>query len=107
MGLFLALLLAAAWQMTTIAGTGQAGYSGDGGPALQAQLNNPFGLVRGPDGALYFCDVGNHVVRKIARDGVISTVAGTGKAGYAGDGGPASAAALNEPYEVSFDSEGH
>jgi streptogramin lyase len=93
--------------VTTFAGTGTAGYSGDGGPAIQAQLNNPFGLVRGPDGALYFCDTGNHAIRKITPDGVIRTIAGTGEAGYSGDGGPALAAQLNEPYEVRFDTAGN
>lgn len=91
----------------TFAGTGEAGYSGDGGPAAKAQLNNPFGIVRGPDKALYVCDTGNHVMRRIAPDGTITTVAGTGKAGYSGDGGPATAAQLNEPYEVRFDAGGN
>lgn len=90
----------------TLAGTGERGYSGDGGPADRAQLNNPFGVIVGPDGATYFCDTGNHCVRRIDRDGTIRTVAGTGKAGYAGDGGPATAARLNEPYEVRFSPAG-
>ena len=89
-------------QVFPLAGTGVPGFSGDGGPASQAQLNNPYGVARGPDGALYVCDIGNHCVRRIDKDGVISTVAGNGAPGYAGDGGPATSAQLNEPYEVRF-----
>lgn len=88
-----------------MAGTGAKGYSGDGGAAIAAQLNNPFGMVRGPDGALYICDTDNHVIRRVAPDGTISTVAGNGQRGYAGDGGPALKASLNEPYEVRFDGD--
>ena len=95
------------WVVTTIAGTGAAGFTGDDGPADRATLNNPFGLTRGPDGALYFCDTGNHAIRRIDAAGLITTVAGTGKPGHAGDGGPARAAQLNEPYEVRFDKAGH
>ena len=91
---------------TTFAGTGRPGYSGDGGPASQAQLNNPYGIARGPDGGLYICDMDNHVIRKVSRDGKITTVAGSGKKGYSGDGGPAIQATLNEPYEVRFDEKG-
>ena len=92
--------------VSTVAGTGHRGFSGDGGPATAARLDNPFGVARGPDGALYVCEVGNHCIRRIAPDGTISTVAGTGRRGYSGDGGPATAAQLNEPYEVRFDGEG-
>jgi streptogramin lyase len=91
------------WRIERFAGTGTAGYSGDGGLAIQAELDNPYGIVRGPEGALYICDMNNHVIRKISREGVISTVAGTGKRGYSGDGGAARQAELNEPYEVRFD----
>jgi DNA-binding beta-propeller fold protein YncE len=97
---------ARAAEVATLAGTGASGFSGDGGPASAAQLNNPYGLCRGPGGALYVCDMGNHRVRRIDRDGVITTVAGSGRAGYAGDGGPATAAELNEPYEVRFSPAG-
>ncbi len=90
-------------QLTTVAGTGEKGYSGDGGPAISAQLDNPFGVIVGPDGDIYFCDTINHTIRKISRkDGSISTVVGTGEQGYSGDGGPAISALCYEPYEVRF-----
>ena len=114
MRLQIILLLAAAYacggevrQIATFAGTGKKGYAGDGGPATHAQLNNPFGIVKGPGGALYVCDTGNHVIRRIATNGIITTVAGTRKGGYSGDGGPALKAELNEPYEVRFDKAGN
>jgi streptogramin lyase len=97
---------AAARQLTTFAGTGLAGFSGDNGSAGKAQLNNPYGITRGPDGALYICDMENHRIRKVSREGNITMVAGTGKGGYAGEGGPALQAELNEPYEVRFDKAG-
>jgi streptogramin lyase len=98
---------APAARIATFAGTGEAGYTGDGGEARAARLDNPFGLLRGPDGALYFCDTKNHAIRRVGRDGTTSTVAGTGRAGYSGDSGPAARAELNEPYEVRFDRGGH
>ncbi|MCS7026710.1 MAG: hypothetical protein NZV14_18075 [Bryobacteraceae bacterium] len=92
----------------TLAGTGVAGYSGDGGLGRLAQMNNPYGLVVGPDGALYVCEIGNHVIRRIdLKTRIITTVAGSGKPGYSGDGGPATEALLNEPYEVRFDKTGN
>jgi streptogramin lyase len=93
--------------ITTVAGTGAKGFSGDGGPATQGQLNNPFGIVRGPDGALYICDTDNQRIRRLAKDGTITTIAGTGVRGYSGDGGPAIEATLNEPYEIRFDRHGN
>jgi DNA-binding beta-propeller fold protein YncE len=91
------------WSTSTLAGNGGAGYTGDNGPAAKAQLANPYGVTRGPDGALYVCEVDNHIIRRIVPDGIISTVVGTGQRGYSGDGGPALQATLNEPYEVRFD----
>jgi len=93
--------------VTTVVGTGEKGFSGDGGPAEKAQLNNPFAVARGPDGALYICDVDNQRIRRVTKDGIISTFAGNGTKGYSGDGGPATAAALNEPYELAWDSAGN
>ncbi|HEY6227223.1 MAG TPA: hypothetical protein VI282_08890, partial [Verrucomicrobiae bacterium] len=94
-------------KIETVAGTGKAGFSGDGGPAIKADLNNPYGLCVGPSAELFFCDMGNHRVRKIDRSGTITTVAGSGEKGWRGDGGPALVAALNEPYEVRFDRDGN
>jgi DNA-binding beta-propeller fold protein YncE len=103
----LTLSLHADPQITTLAGTGAPGFSGDNAPASQAQLDNPFGLTRGPDGALYFCDTGNHAIRRIDKNNVITTIAGTPtKKGYAGDNGPANKALMNEPYELRFDKQG-
>lgn len=98
------LCCAAATRTVTLAGNGKPGYTGDGGPAAQSQINNPYGLVTGPDGALYVCDIDNHVIRRIdLKSGKISTVAGSGTKGYSGDGGPATKAQLNQPYEIRFD----
>lgn len=99
--------VACAATISTFAGTGSKGFSGDGGPATAAQLADPNGIARGPDVALYICDTMNHRIRKVTPDGTISTVAGSGEKGFAGDGGPALAAKLNEPYEVRFDRAGN
>jgi streptogramin lyase len=98
---------AAAATISTFAGTGTKGFSGDGGAATAAQLADHNGIARGPDGALYICDTMNHRVRKVTRDGRIITIAGSGEKGFSGDGGPALAAKLNEPYEVRFDRAGN
>ena len=107
--LWIFLMVPALWSASihTIAGTGQAGYSGDGGPATEAQIKGPFGVLKGPDGGLYICDTYNHVIRRMDPNGNITTVAGTGQKGYSGDGGPATQARLNEPYEVRFDAAGN
>ena len=80
--------------ITTVAGNGTAGYSGDGGSALQAMISGPRGLVVDAAGNLFISDYDNGVVRKVTPAGVISTVAGTGVAGYSGDGGAATSAQL-------------
>ena len=96
----------AEWTVENIAGTGSRGFGGDGGPAATAVLNDPFGMARAPDGSLWFCEYGGHRLRRIAPDGTISTVAGTGERGFYGDGGPALAARLDKPHELRFDAAG-
>ena len=93
--------------ITTLAGTGTRGYSGDGGPATEAEIARPWGIAVDADGNVYFTSQGNDVVRKIDQEGIITTVAGTGEAGFSGDGGPATEAALNLPVMVAFDADGN
>jgi len=85
---------------TVVAGTGVEGFSGDGGPATQAQLSSPSGVAVTADGTLYIADTKNHRIRKVTPDGTISTIAGIGTAGLSGDGGPALAARLNLPAQI-------
>jgi sugar lactone lactonase YvrE len=92
--------------LTRVAGTSTGGYSGDGSAASTAQLNGPLGLALDSAGNLYIADTGNHRVRIMTPDGNISTLAGTGTPDYQGDGGPASAAALNGPQGLSADRYG-
>jgi NHL repeat len=87
--------------ITTVAGTGTFGFSGDGGPAAAAQIAAPRGIATLPDGSILLPDSGNHRVRRISPAGVITTVAGSGTPGFSGDGGPALAAQLNLPFAVS------
>jgi hypothetical protein len=86
----------------TIAGTGTAGSTGDGGQARSAQLNSPCGLAIGSSGVVYIADQANRRIRAVASDGTISTVAGSGQVGYAGDGSAARAAALNAPTAIAL-----
>lgn len=83
--------------VTTIAGTGQQGYGGDGGAATSARLNAPAGIAVAADGTVFVTELKGHRVRRIATDGTITTVAGTGEAGFTGDGGPGGDAALSAP----------
>lgn len=92
--------------ISTIAGNGVRGFSGDGGPATSASIDYPHGLAATADGAVYLADVNNNRVRRIAPDGTISTVAGNGVAGFGGDGGPATAASLNAPIAVAPSADG-
>lgn len=95
------------WTITTFAGNGEQGFSGDEGPATAAKMDNPFGVVRGPDGAIWYCEYTGQRIRKVTPDGKIHTVAGNGQKGYAGDGGPALDATFNLPHEIRFDKEGN
>ena len=92
--------------ITTVAGTGTAGYSGDGTPATAARLNNPACVRLNPSGELLISDVQNHRIRKVDAAGIISTVAGTGTAGFFGDGGPATAAQFKWPSALAINSFG-
>jgi sugar lactone lactonase YvrE len=93
--------------ITTIAGIGTAGYTGDLGLATSAKLNGPQNLAFDTVGDLYFSDNGNQVIRKINASGIITTVAGSGTSGYAGDGGLATSAQLSNPQKIAIDNSGN
>ena len=94
-------------KVTTVAGSGEKGYGGDGGAALQASLNMPHEIQFDQAGNLYIAERDNHVIRKVeAKTGVISTVAGTGAPGFSGDGGPGAQAQLRQPHSIVFDRDG-
>jgi uncharacterized protein (TIGR03437 family) len=97
----------AAGTLTRIAGNGRSGFSGDGGPAIAAQLEYPAGIAIDVTGNVYVADRDAAVVRRISSNGTISTFAGTGTAGYSGDGGPAASAQLNGPLGLALDSNGN
>ena len=93
--------------ITTVAGTGERGYAGDGGPASAALLSEPFMCAFDSMGNLYVAEAMNHCIRRVYRDtGVIVTIAGTGAEGYSGDGGPATQATFNQPYSLQVDTNG-
>jgi sugar lactone lactonase YvrE len=100
--LFVALCIACpAAEISTLAGNGTAGFS-------EIQVNNPYGLALGPDGALYFCEIGNHCIRRLdLHTHTMTRVIGTGVKGNSGDGGVALMAEVNEPYEIRFDRAGN
>jgi sugar lactone lactonase YvrE len=94
-------------RMTTIAGNGERGHQGDGGPGTAASLNMPHELLFDRAGHIYIAERDSHVVRKVeAGTGVVSTVAGTGTAGFSGDGGPGREAQLRQPHSIVIDGEG-
>ena len=93
--------------ITTVAGTGEQDFHGDGGPATHAAIALPRDVALGPDGNLYIADGANNRVRRVAPDGTITTVAGTGRADYSGDGGPAHNATLSMPYSIALDRAGN
>jgi len=93
--------------ITTIAGTGTAGYNGDNILATTAQINGPRGLTFDTAGNLYFADSPNHRVRKIDTSGIITTIAGTGTAGFYGDTGAATSAQVSNPSDVKLDNQGN
>jgi hypothetical protein len=93
--------LADAPVVASLIGTGVAGLT-------DREVNNPYGLVFGPDRALYFCDLDNQRIRRLdLKSRHTTTIAGNGERAYAGDGGPATSASLNMPHEIQFDADGH
>lgn len=94
--------------VVTVAGTGTSGLEKGEQTAVETPVGEPYGIAKGPDGALYICEIDTHVVRRLDEStGKITIVAGNGTQGYSGDGGPATDAQLNEPYEVRFDGDGN
>jgi sugar lactone lactonase YvrE len=88
--------------IATVVGTGTSGYTGDGGPALSATVRNPTGVAVDTYGNIFIADTRNNVIREVGADGIISTVAGTGTAGYNGDGSPATNFSMNQPSAVAI-----
>jgi uncharacterized protein (TIGR03437 family) len=93
--------------ITTLAGNGLAGYSGDGGAAANAQLTTPVSVATDSSGNVYIADTGNNAVRVVNSSGIVSTVAGNGLAGYSGDDGPAVSATVGNPTGVAVDASGN
>ena len=93
--------------LTTIAGCGRKGYSGDGGKATEAELNEPYEVRFDKHGNMFFVEMQNHIIRRVdAKSGIIRTIAGTGKPGYGGDGGPALEAQFSRPHSIALDNRG-
>lgn len=94
-------------RLATVAGIGFPGFTGDGGRAVAAQLRRPTGIAFDTSGNLYIADSGNHRIRRVNSEGIISTVAGNGRAEFSGDEGPATEAGLNNPMDIAVDPEGN
>jgi hypothetical protein len=92
--------VSASGTITTVAGTGAVGFSGDGGPATEARLSVPFAVAPTADGGFLIADIDNERIRKVSAAGIITTVAGNGMSGFSGDGGPATSASLHHPHNV-------
>lgn len=97
----------AAGIISTVAGNGMVGWSGDGGPATEAQLSNPQGVAVDAEGNIYIADYSNNRIRKVNSEGIISTIAGNGSVGFDGDDGPAIEASLETPQSVWADEAGN
>lgn len=95
-----------AWKVESYLGDGNAGFKGDFKKVSETQTEKPFGIVRGPDGALWFCEYGGNRVRRVGQDGRVMTMVGVGVSGFAGDGDKAVKAKLNKPHEIRFDAAG-
>ncbi len=93
--------------ITAVAGTGTAGYAGDGGPASAARISGPLSVAVDRGGNLYIAEYGGDRIRKVAPNGIITTFAGTGRAGFSGDGGPATTAAIFNPLDMAADAAGN
>jgi DNA-binding beta-propeller fold protein YncE len=98
---------ATSWSAENFAGIGKEGGLGDRGSAVKAELSQPFGIVRGPDQCIYFCEMVGNVVRKVDSQGVLTTIAGCGRKGSGGDGGSALQAEFDMPHEIRFDRAGN
>lgn len=99
--------IAASGLITTVAGGGIAGFAGDGGKATAAQFLVPFGIAKDAAGNIYIADTDNNRIRRVDTSGIVTTIAGSGTDGFAGDGGPATAASLSQPRQLALDSNGN